>query len=394
MPATETHDVIIVGGGPAGSTCAWRLMQAGFDVLVIDKRTFPRNKVCAGWVTPQVFESLQIEPSEYGQVCQPITGFRTGIIGGEEVTTRYDHTVSYGIRRVEFDHYLLERSGARCRLGESVRQIERRDGLWVINEMLMAPMLVGAGGNFCPVARMLGAQGRVGESKVVAQEAEFPMTRKQQSQVDIEGDTPELFFCDDLRGYGWGVRKGDYLNVGFGRVDPQRLSAHVADFREFLRERGKIGFEIASRFEGHAYRLYEGEPPRFFDDGVLLIGDAAGLAYPQSGEGIRPAIESGMLAADAIVNANGRYEREQLAPYESAVVSRLGQPRKRSQSDWLPASWLHGLASKLMATRWFARRIVMDRWFLHSGKPALLGNLPMSNIRSTLARDQALPRFL
>ena len=57
----ESCDVLIVGGGPAGSTCAWQLRQAGLDVLVMDKQTFPRDKVCAGWITPAVVESLELD---------------------------------------------------------------------------------------------------------------------------------------------------------------------------------------------------------------------------------------------------------------------------------------------------------------------------------------------
>jgi flavin-dependent dehydrogenase len=85
----ERFDVAIVGGGPAGSSCAWRLAQAGARVVVIDQKLFPRNKTCAGWVTLPVFDLLQIDHDEYGngRVHQPITGFRTGVIGGSEVKT-------------------------------------------------------------------------------------------------------------------------------------------------------------------------------------------------------------------------------------------------------------------------------------------------------------------
>ena len=75
-------DVLIVGGGPAGSACAWALRHAGLDVLILDAATFPRDKVCAGWITPQVVTELRIDVEEYrrGRTFQPIMGFRTGII--------------------------------------------------------------------------------------------------------------------------------------------------------------------------------------------------------------------------------------------------------------------------------------------------------------------------
>ena len=58
-------DVLIVGGGPAGSSCAWRLMQHRVDCLVLDESEFPRTKLCAGWVTPEVIRDLEIDVSEY-----------------------------------------------------------------------------------------------------------------------------------------------------------------------------------------------------------------------------------------------------------------------------------------------------------------------------------------
>ena len=132
--AMDSCDALIVGGGPAGSTCAWKLRQAGLDVMVMDAAVFPRDKLCAGWITPPVVAELDLDPEAYrqgasdpgspgGRTLQPITGFRVGLIGGrDEIETGYGRPVSFGIRRCEFDHYLLQRSGARLRLGHAVTQ--------------------------------------------------------------------------------------------------------------------------------------------------------------------------------------------------------------------------------------------------------------------------------
>ena len=79
-------DVLIVGGGPGGSTCAWSLRGTGLATIVLDKSNFPRNKTCGGWITPGVLEKLEIDPAEYAvsRLLQPITGFRTGQIDGAE----------------------------------------------------------------------------------------------------------------------------------------------------------------------------------------------------------------------------------------------------------------------------------------------------------------------
>ncbi len=190
------HDceVLIVGGGPAGSSCARELVRGGLDVVVMDKSRFPRDKVCAGWITPQVLATLGLDPRAYregGRVLQPIRRFVTGLIGGDTRTTGYGGEVSYGIRRCEFDHYLLERSGARLRLGEPVGRIERTASGWLVNGEVRARMLVGAGGHFCPVARALGADVGRGEHTFTAQEVEFELGGGA-ADCTVAGEQPEL----------------------------------------------------------------------------------------------------------------------------------------------------------------------------------------------------------
>src|SRR5207249_3340589 len=128
----------------------------------------------------------------------------------------------------------------------------------------------------------------------------------------------------DLAGYGWVFRKGDYLNVGLGRAGEEHLSTHVAKFVEFLRARGKVTFDLPDRFHGHAYRLRTRLPRPTSEPGVLLIGDAVGLADRQSGEGIRPAIESGLLAAASILEADGQRRQELGTIYSSRLHARFG----------------------------------------------------------------------
>ncbi len=214
-------DALIVGGGPAGSTCAWKLRQAGLDVVIIDVAAFPRDKVCAGWITPQVVAELRLDTDEYrqGRTFQPITGFRVGVIGSRsQVKTAYGHPVSYGIRRCEFDHYLLTRSKSRSQLGTPVSTIRTSGGGWIVNETIRAPMLIGAGGQFCPVARRINGPMNA-QPLIVAQEAEFPIDSVEGESLAIEPEVPELYFCRDLKGYGWCFRKEDYLNVGLGRLE-------------------------------------------------------------------------------------------------------------------------------------------------------------------------------
>jgi geranylgeranyl reductase family protein len=370
----NTCDVLVVGGGPAGSSCAWRLARAGLDVVVLDRARFPRDKVCAGWVTPAVVQALELDLEEYAarRTLQPITAFRTSVMGRGEVLTRYPRPVSYGIRRCEFDEYLLCRTRARLETGQALRELRRlRVGEgWIANGAIRAPVVVGAGGHFCPVARTLAGQ-REAEPIVAAQEIEVPLDESEGVECDVRPEVPELFFTSDLKGYGWCFRKQGFLNVGLGRLDRDRLSGHVAAFVEFLKSRRKIPAGAASRWHGHAYLLYQSAPRALVHDGALLVGDAAGLAYAPSGEGIRPAVESGLMAAEVLLEAAGRYTRERLAPYGDRLRARYGARNAWTPLALLPARFVTGMGTRLMASPWFARRIVLDRWFLHAEQPAL-----------------------
>ena len=369
----ESCDAIVVGGGPGGSTCAWRLRQAGLDVVVLDRAAFPRDKVCAGWLTPQVVDELELDVADYrhGRVFQPITGIRTGRLGGREIETRYGEPVSYGIRRCEFDHYLLARSGARVTVGP-LDALERRGGDWVVNGAIRTPIVVGAGGHFCPVARRLGARPS-GAGVVAAQEVEFVMDPRQQRACGVDGETPELYFSRDLRGYGWCFRKEAVLNVGLGRLDEHGLGAHVREFTRFLEARGKLPPGMPARWKGHAYAVYCDRSRPLLDDGVVLVGDAAGLAYPESGEGIRPAVESGLLAARAILDARGSYGRDALEPYALAVARHFGRRRSVDRGA-AAARWVVQAGAAILAIPWLTRRLVVETWFLHRRLPALSWN--------------------
>jgi len=370
-----TCDVLIVGGGPAGSTCAKKLQQAGLDVLLLDKSTFPRVKPCAGWITPAVLATLAIDREEYcrGRLLQEIRGFRTGLINGPETVTRYDTVVSYGIRRYEFDHYLLQRSAVRQSLTEPVTSLARHDGGWLVNGQITARLLVGAGGHFCPVARLLGA--RIGgEEVIVAQAAESAMSPDQEILCRIPADTPALYFCRDLKGYGWLFRKGRFFNVGLGRSDREHLGSHMRDFCSFLAGRGYLPAGFSGRFQGHVYGLYKQKGGRnCVTDGALLIGDAAGIARPQSGEGILPAIESALLAAETILAANGDYRRDNLMPYAAKLAARFGGGKEMAVSQ-LAAAISRGIGTRLYSSHWFTRHVLLDRWFLHGSQKPLTGS--------------------
>jgi menaquinone-9 beta-reductase len=367
----DSCDALIVGGGPAGSSCAWQLRRYGLDVVVMDRTDFPRDKVCAGWITPAVIDSLQLDVADYARqhVLQPITAFRTGLIDGGSVKVGYRSAVSYGIRRYELDNYLLQRSQARLWTGQALKSLEKRGKLWFANDAISAPLVIGAGGHFCPVARFMGAKLGADDHAIAAKEIEFEMSPLQSDTCRVLGDTPELYFCRDLKGYGWCFRKGNYLNIGLGREGGHGLSDHLGHFCDFLAQTGRIPGQMPHRFHGHAYLLYGHAERKRIDDGLLLIGDAAGLACPQSGEGIRPAVESALMASDAILSAGKDYRAERLLPYAQQLTRRFGKGKPA-----VTGPVRHAVSRMLLNSAWFTRHVVLDRWFLHTHQKALQPN--------------------
>lgn len=369
----DSADVAVVGGGPAGSTISRRLKEAGFRVALMDKALFPRDKVCAGWITPSVIESLELDVEDYRKkrIIQPIRGFQVSLMSGSPSEIQYPQTVSYGIRRFEFDDYLLRRSGAELYLGEPVHSIRREGSGWILNEKIKTPLLIGAGGHRCPVARYLGKEGEDHGDLVIAQESEFIVPDETEDQYRVESQQPELYFSDDFKGYGWCFRKGKYLNIGLGREDRSGLSHHMADFVQELKRRKKIPEEFDFPFKGHSYLLNSHSNRQLAGEGVLLIGDSAGLAYTESGEGIGPAVDSALLAAECIIESKGHYDYSSLASYEMKILRKFG-PRKNSNRPGLLPLKLKTMAAKaLMARKWFVKHVVLDRWFLHQNRPVV-----------------------
>lgn len=321
------RDALIVGGGPGGSTAAWHLARAGHRVTLLDAARFPRVKLCAGWVTPAVWRALEIDPASYPLTLQP---FRTAFLelDGDRHATRWEKTASYGIIRYEFDEYLLNRAadaGADVRQETRVQSIERDpDGVTVrstTGETFRAPIVIGAGGHHCPVARAFGEVSRE-EAVVVTRESETRLGADRLRGLTERHGTPELFAESDFRGYGWYFTKGDFLNLGIGCLGSGRdLHRRCDAMIERLHGDGRLPAEIELEpFRGHAYAIHVQKPRHVAGDRFMLIGDAAGLARAVSGEGIGPAVESARMAADVLASEG----HEMASAYTSRLAARFG----------------------------------------------------------------------
>src|SRR3989475_11015562 len=369
----DACDVLIVGAGPAGSSCAWKLRDSGLTVVILDRQTFPRDKVCGGWITPPVVDELAIDLEEYsrGHVLQDIQGFRTSRMGSREVETDYGRPISYGIRRCEFDDFLLKRCRARIHQGVPLASLEPSGDRWIVNGQFNAHMVVGVGGHFCPIARLRGANARQ-EVSIAAQEMEFEMSETQREQCSIRPEIPELYFCPDMKGYGWCVRKKNFLNMGLGRLDPHGLPNHLVAFSAFLKKARKIAFDLPAKMVGHSYLLYGHAKRNVASDGVLLIGDAAGLAYLQSGEGIRPASESGLVGAKAILGAGGVNSPALSEKYRFLLAQRFGKVQQEwafSIGSHLPTGLVRSRGAIRFPNTGFSRRVALRPWCVHCPEP-------------------------
>jgi flavin-dependent dehydrogenase len=304
----KSYQVVIIGGGPAGSACATKLISAGVDTVVLDKEAFPRHKTCAGWLRPEVFTLLGITPDEYPH---PLTSFPRLRININQVPIRRNG-VQYAIRRMEFDHWLLKRSRVQV-IQHQVKHIKEIEGGYQIDDQFQAEHVIGAGGTNCPVYhQFFKADYPRSGSKLVALEAEF--------RTNWEDPLCRLwFFHNRLPGYSWYVPKVEgYLNIGIGGnadILKQRnitIREQWNMFVKFLDREGLVR-EIKSEPLGYTYYMWEGGN-RYRINNLLLTGDSAGLATLDMGEGIGPAIASGQLAADAILNNQ---------PYDLSKVERF-----------------------------------------------------------------------
>jgi flavin-dependent dehydrogenase len=224
------------------------------------------------------------------------------------------------------------------------------------------------------VAQHLGAK-PAAEPAVVAKEVEFAMDEALMAQCAIEAGIPELYFFPDMKGYGWCFRKGSYINFGLRRMDRAHFSGYLSMFLSLLKDRNKIPGDMPNTLEGQSYLRYGPSTRQMVGDRVLLVGDAAGLAYEHSGEGIRPAVESGLLAAKTLLDARGDYSFNKLEPYRARLVQRFGNAKSERMQRLcrlMPERFKVFLARRLLASIRFSRDVLLNRWFLHLDEPALL----------------------
>src|ERR1700674_2069984 len=318
-------DVLIVGGGPAGSSAAWKLRREGVDVLVLDRERFPRLKLCAGLITPEVVRDLDMDPEAYPHRWLTFPRLRVHL-GRLHVPVPGVH---HPIRRFEFDAWLLERSGAPLEQ-HNVRQIAADAEGFVIDGAFRCRWLIGAGGTRCPVYRTLFRElnPRASELQIVTLEHEI--------QYDWQDSDCHLWFFDHgLPGYSWYVPKEHgWINVGVGGI-AERMKRGGHDIRQhWAHLTAMLGGRLTpgAHYDPSGYSYYlRGRVDVVRRNHAFITGAGAGLATRDLGEGIGPAIRSGMRAAQTIVEGEPyRLEDVTGASVGSIARSMLGRVTRAS----------------------------------------------------------------
>jgi geranylgeranyl reductase family protein len=292
----QSHEVIVVGAGPAGATLAYELGKRGIGVLVLEKEKLPRYKCCAGGVTSKAAKLLDFDISEVREDVIHEVSFTFNL--GSPYRGQHSQPLIYTVMRDVFDYFLVQRArqrGAVVMDGQKVTQVQVSADCVEIStadNIFRCRLVVGADGAYSVVASELG-MGRSMEyvvgmgSEVVVSEEELAKW-KSRAQIDL-GCIPG--------GYAWVFPKRNHLSVGVGCLASKAryLNHHHQKFLNSL----SIGNYTIARSSSHLIPTCT-KGRLVWQDKVLLLGDAAGLADPLTGEGIYNAILSAQLAAPVI----------------------------------------------------------------------------------------------
>jgi len=356
------YDVIVAGGGPAGSSAAIHLRRAGARVLLFDRATFPRDKPCGGGVTGRARAQAPVDISPV--VEQEVNKVRFSYRLGRFFDYEYPETLVWMTQRRRLDAYLLEQAaemGAEVRQDCAVRGVALGPARATVQTdagEVTARVVIGADGANGAVARSLSLA--PSPDPPVALEANFyydgaaPASGAAPNSAGSNGQVPPawrgvlaLELGSMYGGYGWSFPKADHLNVGCGgwRLEGGRLRDHLAA----LAPHYGLDPAAARNLRGHHLPTREGARP-ISKGNAVLVGDAAGLVDPMSGEGIYSAFVSGRLAAEAAAGYL-KGTTKTLAAYDAAIEQQL-MPDLRAASLLRDAYHLLPGPAYMLMRRW------------------------------------------
>jgi geranylgeranyl reductase family protein len=337
-PAKHLYDVIIVGAGPAGATLGYELARKGVEVLILEKERLPRYKPCAGGITVKTVKLLDLDISP---VTQQVTyGARVTCKDDREFTKWYDQPLIYMVMRDEFDYFLVQRAeeaGAVVADNQRVCQLQvNHEEVEVVttHDTFKANIIVGADGANSIVAKSLDLM--KGIELGIGMEAEVSVPREKLIKWD---SLMGLDLGHISGGYGWIFPKKDHLSIGIGGSLRQARRLKPG-YQKVLASQNLGDYEI-TRLRSHFLPVRK-NGASIQQERSLLLGDAAGLVDPLTGEGIYYAIKSAQLAAPIITHCL-QAGIIALKAYQDAVAKEIMPELKASQALLRLFAWFPGL---------------------------------------------------
>jgi geranylgeranyl reductase family protein len=310
----SSAEVLIIGAGPAGSTLAYELARSGVDVVLVDKATFPRGKTCGGGITVSTQKLLPFDLSPV--IEQTITGISFTCNFEDPFIRRYPEPLMITVRRENFDFFLVQQakqSGARFFDHTSFFSVAPKDGLMEVETSAgtcLAKFAVGADGSQARVAKKLGLAANF--SYLLTMHSEAPTS----IIPDWEQNLIHIDWGSMKRSYAYLFPKKYFLSMGAGGMNVP--TAKMKKYhRAFLSTRWQKEETLPFSTAGFMIPLRKKRGP-IQQGRCLLLGDAAGLADPFTGEGIHSAVRSAQLAAPVLREAL-RNGLDSLQPFEESI---------------------------------------------------------------------------
>ncbi|MFW9888527.1 MAG: geranylgeranyl reductase family protein [Candidatus Thorarchaeota archaeon] len=337
------YDVAVIGAGPGGSTTARYIAKQGFNVSLIDKDRFPRDKPCGGGFSTKLVEEFPyLKKSEKGflkGVCH------VGVLHSPNLKTVMRGRVDMAVAlRTDFDNTLLESAldaGASLILGNRVKSISISNDFTTVSldngRDVSARVIVGADGVTSMVARATGLNTKWSSADVTAcRVAEVPVDPATVEDL-YTADREYHFFANlgGLPGYGWIFPKFETINVGLGIVanHAKGLPERFHSFAKFLMKQGLLNEDADLSNAKGALLPTGGTISKFYAKRCLLVGDSAGMVNPITGGGISYAMTAGRLAAyvlgkcldDAVVDEDilSAYQKLWMQLFGNEIKSQL-----------------------------------------------------------------------